>query len=88
MMMINITMTVMGVLYFWDVNREEVETYTLWQDRPKVGRRFSNLDFIETNLQGRIHDVSLSPFREISLGFQERRMQTGSIGLMVMIRVV
>jgi hypothetical protein len=81
-------MTVIGLLYFWDVSRGEVETYSIWQDRLEVGHGFADLDFTETPSQGRIQDSDFSPFREFNLGFQERRMQTGHIGLMVMIRVV
>jgi hypothetical protein len=77
MMMINRAMTVIGLLYFWDVSRGEVETYSIWQDRLEVGHGFAGLDFTETPSQGRIQDSGFSPFREFNLGFQERRMQTG-----------
>jgi hypothetical protein len=36
----------------------------------------------------RIKDGGFIPFEDISLGFQERRMHTGHVCLMVMIRVV
>jgi hypothetical protein len=87
-MMVDRAVTVIGLLYFWDVSRGEVETYSIWQDRLEAGHGFAGLDLTETPSQGRIQDSGFSPFREFSLGFQERRMQTGHIGLMMMIRVV
>jgi len=50
MMMIDITMIVISLLYFLDVNREEVETYSIWKDRPEASYGFAELDFIETHL--------------------------------------
>jgi hypothetical protein len=94
-MKINKVVTVIGLLYFWDVSRGEVETYSIWQDRlsflkPRIeaGNGFADLDFTETPLQGVIQDSGFSPFRDFSLGFQERRMQTWHIGPTVMIGVV
>jgi len=88
MMMIDIVMILSGLIYFWDIGGGEVKTYSIWQDRLEADRGFADLKFTKTPSQGRIHDVGLSPFREISLGFQERRMQYGTIGSTVMIKVV
>ena len=64
---------------FWDVSRGEVETFSIWQGRLKVGHGFAGVDFTETPSQERIQDSGFNPFREFSLGFQERRTQNGSI---------
>jgi hypothetical protein len=81
MMMIDRVMTVIGLLYFWDVSGGEVETYSIWQDRLyflipriKVGHGFAHLDFIETPLQGMIQNRGFNPFWNFILAFQERRM--------------
>jgi hypothetical protein len=87
-MMVDRAVTVIGPLYFWDVSREEVETYSIWQDRLEADRGFEGLDLTETPLQGRIQDSGFDPFWEFSLGFHERRMQTGCVGSTMMIRVV
>jgi hypothetical protein len=95
MMMIDRVVTVIDLLDFWDDNRGEVETYSIWKDIPsflipmiEVGSGFANLDFTETPLQGMIQDSGFSPFTGFSLGFLERRMQMGHVGPIVMIRVV
>jgi hypothetical protein len=88
MMMIDKVMIVIGLLYFWDVNRGEVKTYSIWKDRLEANHGFADLDFTETPSQGRIQDSVFSPFREFSLGFQERRMHNGHVGLTMMIIVV
>jgi hypothetical protein len=94
-MMIDRVVTVIGLLYVWDVDSGEVETYSIWQDRlsfliPRieVGSGFADLDFTETPLQGMIQDSGFSPFRDFIFGFLERRMQTGHVGPTMMIRVV
>jgi hypothetical protein len=56
--------------------------------RLEASHGLADLDFSETLSHERIQDGGFSPFREISLGFQERRMQTGHVGLTVMIKVV
>jgi hypothetical protein len=66
--------------------RSRLTLYGRTDSRP--GHGFADLDFTETPSQGRIQDSGFSPFREFSLGFQERRMQTGHIGPTMMIRVV
>jgi hypothetical protein len=48
----------------------------------------AGLEFSETLSHERIQDGGFSPFREINLGFQERRKQTRHVGPMMMIRVV
>jgi hypothetical protein len=70
MMMIDTVVTVIGLLYFWDVSRGEVETYSIWWDRlsfliPRieVGSGFADLDFTETPLQGMIQDSGSSPLK-------------------------
>jgi hypothetical protein len=88
MMMIDIAMVVSNMLYLWGDDREEDEIYSIWLDRINANHDFADLDFIETLLLGRIHDGSFSPFREINLGFHGRTMQTWSVGLLVMIKVV
>jgi hypothetical protein len=85
MMMINRAMTMIGLLYFWDVNRGEVENYFIWKERLEEGHVFLDLYFIETPFSRRIHDGGLNPSWYIRLGFHKRRIQTGYIGLMVMI---
>jgi hypothetical protein len=47
-MMVDRVVTVIGPLYFWDVSRGEVETYSIWQERLEVGRGFAGLDLTET----------------------------------------
>jgi hypothetical protein len=49
-MMIEISMIVSGLLYFWDVSRGEVETYSIWQDKLEVGLGLADLDFTDTPL--------------------------------------
>ena len=56
--------------------------------RIKAGSCFAYLDFTKTPSQGRIQDDGFSPFREINLEFQERRMYIGLIALTMMMRVV
>jgi hypothetical protein len=50
---------VIGLLYFWDVSREEVETYSIGQDRLEASHGFADLDFSETLSHERIHDGGL-----------------------------
>jgi hypothetical protein len=91
MMMIDRDVTVIGLLDFWDVSRGEVKTYSIWQNRLSridVDNGFANLDFIVTPLRGMIRDSGFSPFIDFTVGFQERRMQTGHVGLTVMIKVM
>jgi hypothetical protein len=66
------------MIHLWHNNRTRLE----------ASHGLADLDFNETLSHERIQDGGFSPFGEISLGFQERRMQTGHIGSMVMIRVV
>jgi hypothetical protein len=79
-MMVDRVVTVIGLLYFWDVSRGEVETYSIGKDRLEANHGLAGLDFSETLSHERIQDGGFSPFGEISLGFQERRMQTGHVG--------
>jgi hypothetical protein len=83
--LIQMKMTMIGLLYFWGVRRGEVETYSIWQDKLEDGHGFVGLDFTETPLQGRIQDNGFSPYREFNLGFRERRTQTRRIGSTVRI---
>ena len=90
MMMTDRVVAVIGLLYVWDVDSGEVETYFIWQDRLyflilriEVGSGFADLDFTETPLQGMLQDCGFSPFRDFSFGFLERRMQTGHVGTVI-----
>jgi hypothetical protein len=69
MMMSDRVVTMMGLLYFWDVRRGEVETFSIWQGRLEAGHGFAGMDFIETPSQERIQDSDFSPFWEFNLGF-------------------
>jgi hypothetical protein len=42
--------TMISLLYFWDVSRGEVKTYSVLTERLEVGRGFAGLDLIETPL--------------------------------------
>jgi len=37
--------TMIGFIYFWDIGREEVDTFSIWQGILKVGHGFANMDF-------------------------------------------
>jgi hypothetical protein len=74
MIMIDRFVTMIGLLYFWDVSRGKVNTYSIWKYRFKANYRFADLDFTKIPSQGRILDSGFSPFREFKSGFQERRM--------------
>jgi hypothetical protein len=69
MMMIEKVVTMIGLLYFWDVSRGNVKSYYIWKDRLKVDHGFTYLDFTKTPSQGRILDSGFTPFREFNLGF-------------------
>jgi hypothetical protein len=43
-----IAMIVIDLLYFWDVIRGKVETYSIWKDKLEVGRGITDLEFTET----------------------------------------
>jgi hypothetical protein len=47
-MMVDKVMTVTSALYFWDVSREDVETFYGVQDRLEVNQGLASLDFNET----------------------------------------
>jgi len=69
MMMRKRVVTVIGLLYFWDFEIGEVETFSIWQGRLEVGHGFVVLDFIETPSQERIQDNDFNTFHEFNLGF-------------------
>jgi hypothetical protein len=68
-MMVDIVMTVIGPLYFWDINKWEVETYSIGQYILESSCGLTGLEFSETLSHERIQDGGFSPFGEISLGF-------------------
>jgi hypothetical protein len=79
---------------FWDVREGDAKTYSIWQDKLpfpifeiEYGSGFAGRDFTWMPMQDTIHGSRFNPYRYFSLGFQERRMQTGHGGQMVMIRV-
>jgi hypothetical protein len=95
LVMIDRFSTMICLLYFWDSNRGEVETYSRRWDKPSFhtpriedGSGFADLGFMEITLQDMIHENQFNPYRYFSVGFQERRMHTRQIGLTVITRVV
>ena len=87
-MMIDRAMETITVIYFLDVGRGRVNTYSILQEILESNNEFAVLDFTQTPSQGRIQDDGFSPFREINLEFQERRIQIGLIAMIAMMRVV
>lgn len=94
-MMTNRVVTMIGLLYFWDANRGEIETYSKWRDKPsfqtpriEVVSGFAYLGFKEITLQDMLHDSKFSLYKYFSVGSQERRTQTRHIGLIVITKMV
>jgi hypothetical protein len=54
MMMSDRVVIVIGLLYFWDFKRGEVETFYIWKGKLEAGHGFVGLYFTETPLQERI----------------------------------
>jgi len=48
MMMSEKVVTMIGLLYFWDIKRGEVETFSICPEKLKENNDFTNLYFTET----------------------------------------
>jgi hypothetical protein len=58
-MMIDKDVTMINMLYFLDVSRGEVKTFSIWQDRLKANHGFVELYFTKTPSQGRIQVIQI-----------------------------
>jgi hypothetical protein len=95
MRMIDRVMSVIGLRHCGDVVRGVVEICSIWRGRfslmiPRIEsiHGLEDFDFTEMLWRDMIQDSEFSPFRDFSLGVQERRAQSEHGDQMVMIRGV